>query len=81
MLDSYHLREKFNQAQVQGNWAKIMGNTIAKYTTDVYVKDKVLHLYISSAALKNELLIMKEKVIERVNEALEREVITDVIIR
>ena len=81
MLDSYQLREKFSQAQVQSNWAKIMGKAIAKYTTDVYVKNKVLHLYISSAPLKNELLIMKEKVVERVNEALDREVIKDVIIR
>jgi hypothetical protein len=58
-----------------------MGKTIARYTERVYVKDKVLFLYVKNATLKNELFCNKTSLIKRINEAIEPDFITDVVIR
>ena len=81
LIDAYNLRERYNQEYLMSHWEQIMGKTIAKYTTDIYIKDKKMFLYISSAPLKNELFIMREKIVQRVNEELQTEVIKEVIIK
>lgn len=81
MMDSFNLTDKYHVTLVQEKWKEIMGPTVARYTNDLYVKDGVLHIYVSSAPLKNELFIMKSKIIERVNEEIGAEVIHDVAIR
>jgi hypothetical protein len=58
-----------------------MGKTIAKYTEQVFVKDKLLFIYTTNATLKNELLYNKANIIKKVNAAIEEGYITDVIIK
>lgn len=81
MMDSCSLTDRYQQTMVQANWKEIMGPTVARYTNDLFVKDGTLHIFVSSAPLKNELLIMKSKIIERVNEEIGAEVISDIAIR
>ncbi len=60
---------------------KIMGKTIAKYTDRIEIINTTLFISSTVAPLKNELLYQKEKIIERVNEALGEKVITEVVIK
>lgn len=67
--------------QIQDAWEKIMGKTIAKYTDKIEIINATLFITSSVAPLKNELLYQKEKIIERVNEALGEKVIKEVVIK
>ena len=67
--------------QVEEAWEKIMGKTIAKYTDEIKIHGQVLYISTTVAPLKNELLYQKEKIIERVNEALGEKVIKEVVIK
>jgi len=67
--------------QIEEAWEKIMGKTIAKYTEKIHIHGGVLYISTTVAPLKNELMYQKEKIIERVNEALGEKVIKDVVIR
>jgi predicted nucleic acid-binding Zn ribbon protein len=67
--------------QIEEAWEEIMGKTIAKYTDKIHIHGQVLYITTSVAPLKNELMFQKEKIIERVNEALGEKVIKDVVIR
>jgi predicted nucleic acid-binding Zn ribbon protein len=58
-----------------------MGKVIAKYTEKVYVKDKVLFIYTTNSAMKNELLYMKADIIKKINEAIEVNFVIDVLIK
>lgn len=62
-------------------WEQIMGTTIAKYTDSIQIANQTLFISTSVAPLRNELLYQKEKIIQRVNEALGEQVIKDVVIR
>ena len=58
-----------------------MGKTIAKYTDKIEIINSTLFISSTVAPLKNELLYQKEKIIERVKEALGEKVITEVVIK
>jgi len=62
-------------------WEKLMGKTIAKYTEKIQIINRTLFITTSVAPLKNELLYQKEKIIQRVNEALGENVISEVVIQ
>ena len=62
-------------------WEQLMGKTIAKYTDKIQIHGNVLYISTSMAPLKQELLFQKEKIKQRVNEALGENVVKDVVIK
>ena len=45
-----------------------MGKNAASLTSKLVIKNKVLYVYLDSSVLRNELLMMREKLISRINE-------------
>ena len=80
-LNKSRLKGGIQALQIQDAWEKIMGKTIAKYTDKIEIVGSTLFISSTVAPLKNELLYQKEKIIERVNEALAEKVITEVVIK
>jgi hypothetical protein len=80
-LNKSRLKGGIQALQIHDAWEKIMGKTIAKYTDKIEIVNQTLFISSTVAPLKNELLYQKEKIIERVNEALGEKVIKDVVIR
>ncbi len=81
IIDKYHISENMDQASLRSDWEKIMGKLIARHTKSISMRGSKLFLTIDSASLKNEIFISKDKLIERVNEYLGRDVINSVVIR
>jgi hypothetical protein len=80
-LNKSKLKTGIQALQIEDAWEKIMGKTIAKYTDKIEIINQTLFISSTVAPLKNELLYQKEKIIERVNEALGEKVIKEVIIK
>lgn len=59
-------------------WGQIVGPGINRYTTKRYVADGVLNVWISSAALKNELSFMRPSIIEAINKELGENAISEI---
>lgn len=62
-------------------WPQIVGDGINRYTIKRYVKDGVMTVHLSSASLANELMLGRSALIARINEALGREVIREIIFK
>ena len=67
--------------QIEDVWEEIMGKTIARYTDKLQIIGDKLIISTSVAPLKNELKYQKEKIKQRVNEALQNKVINEVIVQ
>jgi hypothetical protein len=80
MLREYKLKSRLDETKVQILWAKLMGKTIATYTTNIAVRKKVLYLTIISAPLKQELSYAKDKIVKLINEEMGEEYIREVVI-
>ena len=80
-LQKSRLQSGIRALEITGVWEELMGKTIAKYTDKIQIINHTLFIATSVAPLKNELLYQKEKIIQRVNEALGENVIREVIIQ
>jgi len=80
-LDRSKLRSGVQAMQLTDAWEKIMGKTIARYTNKIEIVNQTLFIHTHVAPLRQELLYQREKIIERVNEALGAGTISDVVIR
>lgn len=81
LLKTYKLDDKMNEKKLISSWNEVMGKMIANHTTDLYIRNKQLFVSLDSAALKNELLLAKSKIVEMLNKAAGKEIINDVIFK
>lgn len=79
MIDTYRLRNRFDQSYVVAHWDKIMGNAIGSRTKQVYILNRTLFLQIESAPLRNELVRAKSKIIELINREMKTNLVDDVV--
>ena len=80
-LSKSKLKSGLQSARIETFWEEIMGKTIANYTDKIEIINRTLFIYTSVGPLKNELIFQKPKIIERINEAFNEHVISDVIIK
>jgi hypothetical protein len=80
-LDKSRLKNGIRAVQIEEVWERIMGKTIAKYTDKIEIISNKLFIHSSVGPLKNELQYQKKQIIERVNEIMGENVITDVVIK
>lgn len=74
-------RQQMNEYRVQALWEKEMGGAISRYTDSVKLIGSRLIITTSVAPLKQELSFSREKILQRMNEALGERLVEEVIIR
>ena len=80
-LKQSRIKGSIQALQIEDVWEQIMGKTVAKYTDKIQIINNTLFISSTIAPLKNELHYQKDKIIERVNEALGEKVVKEVVIR
>lgn len=80
-LEGSRIKGGIQALQIEDVWEDIMGKTIARYTEKLQIIGDKLIITTNVAPLKNELIYQKEKIKQRVNEALGQKIINDVIIQ
>jgi predicted nucleic acid-binding Zn ribbon protein len=73
--------EKAQEYRIKEDWEKIMGVTIARYTHQIQLRNKVLVISTDVAPLKHELLLGKENLIQKINQHFGETLIMDIKIR
>ena len=67
--------------KVQKAWENAVEKKILDYTKEIYVKGEVLYIKVSNPILKQEILYSKQKVINLINEELEKDLIKKIILK
>ncbi len=80
-LEKYRLKGKLHQTKLEIIWKKLMGPTISGYTSELKMRGKKLYISLSSAPLRQELTLGRQKLRNLLNEQLGEEYIEEVIIR
>lgn len=79
MLSVYRLKGRYDETGVVAHWPEIMGTAVANRTTQIYVSQKKLFVRIESSVIKNELLLVRTGIIQKLNERAGGEVINEII--
>ena len=77
-MDRAGLTDSLNEQRAAAAWADVVGASINRYTSRRYVDHGVLHVYLTSAPLKNELSFNRNRLISAINRMVGAEVISDV---
>ena len=63
------LETPLNEFRLVSAWNSIMGNTVSRYTTDLRIYNQTLYVTLSSAALKNELMMKRSTLVSMLNQS------------
>ena len=72
--DNTELYEKM--MEIRG---EVLGPTIMQYTRNIYVRDKVLHVSLTSSVLRSELTLCRERLVKSLNDYAGASVITNIV--
>ena len=76
-----NLEGKLNEIGVVNSWEETVGRAIASRTSKVYIRDKVLYVHLTSSVVRNELLMLRQALKEKLNEKAGTEVIKDIVLK
>lgn len=80
-VETNKLETGLNKVHVVDAWAKLMGNGVNNYTTNVKLEGNTLFVQLSSSVLREELSYGKEKIATLLNEELGKDLIKKIILR
>ena len=62
-------------------WETVVGSAVSRYTKDLRIYNQVLFVTVTSAALRNELMMRRTELVARLNSQAGAQVITQVVLR
>lgn len=81
LLAENKLATPLKEMEVVQAWETIMGSVIQKYTTNIYVRHRILNVSLSSSVLRNELAMSRSRIIDSLNNYVGERVIVDIVFR
>lgn len=80
-IKEMNLGDKLSETSVINSWEETVGTVISTRTSKIYVKNHVLYVHLTSSVVRNELMMLRESLREKLNEKAGKEVIRDIILR
>ena len=81
MIEDLGHAGRLREAKVMAALPEILGAAIMKKIDRFYISDGKLFLRITSAPMRNELFMLKQPILDKLNEAAGEEVIVDIVFR
>ncbi|MBR4366891.1 MAG: DUF721 domain-containing protein [Bacteroidaceae bacterium] len=72
------LETPYNEYKLVNAWPEVVGDVISSYTGNIFIKSQVLHVEIKSPALRQELLMRRSLLKDKLNNHVGAQVITDI---
>ncbi len=66
------------QTRLVDAWEQVAGDVVARYTEEKFIRNQTLFVKISSPALRSDLLMMREILVDRLNKEVGTRVISDI---
>ncbi|MBF1522960.1 MAG: DUF721 domain-containing protein [Prevotella salivae] len=66
------------QRRLVASWDAVVGPTISRYTGDKFIKNQTLFVKINNPALRQDLSMMRQKLVQRLNSQVGSFIISDI---
>ena len=80
-LKEMNIDQKLKEVGIVSHWEKLMGKTVAVRTSQIYMRNHILYIHVTSSVLKNELLMMRQAIIEKINEEAGERIVEQIVIK
>ena len=75
------LETPLNEKRLIDAWAEILGTTIASRSKALFIKNQVLYVEVTSAPLRQQLMMGRQQLVVKLNQKVGAQVITNIIFR
>jgi predicted nucleic acid-binding Zn ribbon protein len=80
-LKEMNIDQKLKEVGIVSQWEKLMGKTVAVRTSQIYIRNHILYIHVTSSVLKNELLMMRQAIIEKINEEAGERIVEQIVLK
>lgn len=75
------LEAPLNEQRLMASWKEVLGPTINFYTKELFIKNQILYVHLTSSVLRQELMMGREILVRNLNNHVGATVITNIIFR
>lgn len=75
------LETPLNEYRLIQAWAQVLGSGVQSYTKNLFIKNQILYVTLTSSVLRQELMMNRRTLVHRLNEHVKAQVITNIIFR
>lgn len=79
MLDVYRLRRRYNETSLIAAWPEMMGTAVANRTKEMFIRDRKLFIRIESSVIKNEMVMIRSQILDKMNERAGSNVLDEIV--
>lgn len=79
LLRQEGLETPLNEYRLIDAWKDVVGPVIARYTTNLYIKNQTLYVHLSSSVLRQELSMSRTLLIRNLNAQVGSQVIVNIV--
>ena len=75
------LESPLNEYRLVQAWKDVVGPVITRYTSNLYIKNQILYVHLTSSVLRQELMMGRDILVRNLNEKVGAQVIVNIIFR
>ena len=75
------LEAPLNEQRLMAAWKEVLGPTTNFYTKELFIKNQILYVHLTSSVLRQELMMGREILVRNLNNHVGATVITNIIFR
>jgi predicted nucleic acid-binding Zn ribbon protein len=79
LLQVYKIKKRFDETAVIAHWPDLVGKYVANRTREIFISQKKLFVRIESSVVKNELKLMRNEIIQKINEEAKDVLVEEII--
>jgi len=79
-LGEINIDKKLREVSLVSKWESLMGKMVASRTDKIYIRNGTLYITLTSPVLKNELMMMRQDIIDKLNETAGEKLIRQMVI-
>ena len=72
---------KLAEIEAVNLWESLIGKQIARATSSIYIKDGVLYIHLKSSIVRNELFMMRDEIIQAMNQRMGQRVVKAIVLK
>jgi len=80
-LKALKIDDKLKEVQLIKSWDDVVGKTIAKSTSNIYIKNRKLFVQLNSSVIRNELFMLRDGLKKALNDKAGEEIIDEIILK
>ena len=80
-LKESKLEKPLKERQLINSWESLLGKTIARATREIYIRDGQLIVTLTSSVIRNELYMLQDEIIRKLNNAAGEELLKGMVLK